>query len=124
MGSVLWIVLAVGIGFVAGAVSAFILGKRFVRRESEKLYARWLRREHHRRDAWRSRYFHDLRNPLFLIQAFTWTQLDKLKKGKGSDASEKVFETLHQHATKAISVLKEASVSDRKNNHGSRTVPQ
>ncbi len=124
MGNVLWIALAAGVGFVAGAVSAFILGKRFMRRESERLYARWLRREHHRRVAWRSRYFHDLRNPLFLIQAFTWTHLDKLKKGRQNDPSQRVFETLHSQATKAISVLKEASLSDRKNNHGPRTVPQ
>lgn len=124
MGDVLWMALAVSIGFVAGAISAFVLGKRFMRRESERLYARWLRRERHRREAWRSRYFHDLRNPLFLIQAFTWTQLDKLKKGSKGEPSQKVFETLHKQATKAISVLKEASLSDRKNNHGSRTVPQ
>jgi len=110
-----WLFIGLALGFILGAGSAFILGKKFLRTESRRLYERWRRRERSRRQAWTSLLIHDLKNPLFLIQAFTWTYLDKFKKGESFSAetnrlsSEKMAETLHRQATKVLGLLKEVS---------------
>ena len=111
----IFIVFSAGIilGLAAGAFFAFLLGHRFLRRENRKLYDRWLRAEISKRRTWLNHLTHDLKNPLFLIQAFTWTYLEKIKKqGEGVHGpaqSKKMAEVLNQQATKALELLKEAS---------------
>src|SRR5258706_15984425 len=95
--------LGLGVGFLIGAVSAFVLGQRFLRAESRKLYERWRRREKNQRQEWTRRLVHDIKNPLFLIQAFTWTYLDKFKENKIASsaslrASQKMAETLQRQS--------------------------
>jgi hypothetical protein len=110
----LWIVLVFMIGFTVGAFFAFLLGKRFLSEKEKTLYERWKRREKIKQRAWSTKLSHDLKNPLFLIQAFTWTYLDKLKQQKASPSelkrtSKKMAETLNRQANKALGILKEAS---------------
>jgi len=67
----------------------------------------------HRRE-WTSRLQHDLKNPLFLIQAFTWSYLDRLKKKNLTPSemelsSNKMAEVLNRQAKKALEVLKTSS---------------
>jgi hypothetical protein len=110
---IFWCVLLFLIGFGAGAVSAFLLGKRFLRKDNRRLYERWRRRERTHRRKWISQLTHDLKNPLFLIQAFTWNYLDRVKKRKIpasqiNKTSKKMAETLNRQAEKAIEILKKA----------------
>ena len=103
--------------FVAGAFSAFVLGQRFLREVSRKLYERWRRREKNQRLEWTRRLVHDIKNPLFLIQAFTWTYLDKFKENKTASraswlASQKMAETLQRQSEKILKILKEAEAEE------------
>jgi hypothetical protein len=112
MENVYLIALAVLVGFIVGALSAFVLGRRFVRKRSREVYMRWQRREAKRRQMKSRKFLHDITNPLFLIQAFTWSYLDKLEK-KAPDSeqikksSKEMAEVLHRQANKAIELLKD-----------------
>lgn len=105
--------VGVVVGLVVGAFFAFLLGHRFLRHESRKLYDRWLRVEISKRRTWLNHLTHDLKNPLFLIQAFTWTYLEKMKKEGGGAVgpaqSKKMAEVLNQQAHKALEVLNQVS---------------
>jgi len=105
------------VGFIVGALSAFVLGRRFVRKRSHEVYLRWRRLEAKRRQVKSLKFLHDITNPLFLIQAFTWSYLDKLKK-KTTDpeqiekSSKEMAEVLHRQANKAIELLKDVRESE------------
>lgn len=104
--------LGVPVGFIVGALAAFVLGRRFVRRQSREVYFRWRRLEARRRLARSQKFLHDIRNPLFLIQAFTGSYIDRLeKKTVGPEeikkSSKKMAEVLRQQANKAIDLLED-----------------
>jgi len=97
-------------GFLLGAVSAFFLSRRFLRRRSSQLYQRWRRKDLARHKERMSQIAHDLKNPLFLIQAFTWSYMDRAKKKNLSDfeirqSSDEMADILHRQATKALDAL-------------------
>jgi hypothetical protein len=111
---ILLLALGLLLGFLIGAFSAFILGKRFLRKESQKVYERWLRRERARSQAGLSHLAHDIKNPLFLIQAMVWTYRDHFQKAKDlpdsfAQSSEKMYESVNKQTAKALQILKSAS---------------
>ena len=113
-----WLIIGICVGFFAGAFTAFLIGKRFMKRESRKLYERWRRKEVSKKRDWLLHLTHDLRHPLYLIQTFTWTYLDKIKRRKTTaeelkKSSKKMAKTLHEEANKAISLLDKATKEEK-----------
>jgi len=113
MNSIGLITGGVMIGFLIGAISAFLLGKKFLRKESRKLYYRWRRRLKHKHQATILNLAHDLKNPLFVIQSFTWSYLDhadreKCDPGETQKSTRHMTETLNRQAEKALNVVEEA----------------
>jgi len=101
-------------GFLLGAVVSFIVSRRFLKKRSRELYERWYRREQAKQKNWKNKLVHDLKNPLFLIQAFTWNYLDKLKNHElppstKKKSSKKMAEVLNRQADKALKILKDST---------------
>jgi len=114
MTSIVWISVGVTIGFLIGAISAFLLGKKFLRKESRKLYYRWRRRLKHKHQTTILNLAHDLKNPLFVIQSFTWSYLDHADSETNDPAemqksTRQLAETLNRQAEKALNVVEAAA---------------